>query len=105
MLNQIILVGRIAQDLEIKGQERKNVTLILDVPRNFKNADGNYDTDFIPCVLFGNIAENTVNYCKKGDTIEIKGRLQNVSNNLEIIAEKVTFLSNNVNKESEEKNV
>lgn len=91
MLNQIVLVGRLTIDPEIK--ERKGCVITLAVPRSFKNIDGEYETDFIPCRLYGNIAENTVEYCKKGDLIGIKGRVQSTDNGIEIITEKVTFLS------------
>ena len=103
MMNQIILVGRIVKDLEIKDEEKKFAKLILAVNRNFKNTDGVYETDFIPCILFNGIAENAINYCKKNDIVGIKGRLQNTNGNIEIIAEKVSFLSNNSDKVKQEK--
>lgn len=103
MLNQVVIVGRIAQDLEIKDTENGKVTNVtLAVPRSFKNAEGSYDTDFIDCTLWKNIAESTVEYCKKGDLVGVKGRLQmnnykdkdgNNKSKLNVIAEKVTFLS------------
>ncbi|MCM1370817.1 MAG: single-stranded DNA-binding protein [Clostridium sp.] len=95
MLNQIVLVGRVVSDLEINEteNERKFTSLKLAVPRSFKNENGEYETDFIPCVLWNTIAVNTCEYCKKGDLVGIKGRMQNKENRLEVIAEKVTFLS------------
>ena len=46
------------------------------------------------------IAENTVEYCYKGDLVVVKGRLQCLSGNeLQVVAEKITFLTNNKNKE------
>lgn len=95
MLNQIVLVGRVVSDLEINEteNERKYTSLKLAVPRSYKNENGEYETDFIPCVLWNTIAVNTCEYCKKGDLVGIKGRMQNKENRLEVIAEKVTFLS------------
>ena len=99
MLNQIILVGRIVQDLEIKELEngKKVCNITLAVTRSYKNADGIYETDFIPCILWNCIADNVKDYCKKGDLVGIKGRLQSRQdddkNIIEVIAEKVTFLS------------
>ncbi len=95
MLNQIVLVGRVVSDLEINEteNERKVTLLKLAVPRSYKNENGEYETDFIPCVLWNTIAENVYEYCKKGDLIGVKGRMQNRENKLEVIAEKVTFLS------------
>jgi len=100
MLNQMVLVGRLVKDVELQELEdgKKFCSITLAVPRSFKNENGEYDTDFIPCILWNNIAENTKEFCNKGDLIGIKGRIQKESNKpIEIIAEKVTFLSSNRN--------
>lgn len=91
MLNQIVLVGRIVKDIEQEGETKAVVTVA--VPRSYKNADGEYDTDFIPCVLWNGIATNTLEYCKKGDLIGVKGRIQSNENEITVVAEKITFLS------------
>ena len=103
MLNQAVLVGRIVKDPELRDTEKGKVTNItLAVPRSFKNMNGEYDTDFISCVLWKGVAESTAEYCKKGDLVGIKGRIQTRDVELEdethkkyveVIAEKVTFLS------------
>ena len=95
MLNQTVLVGRLVSDPQINEteNERKVTTITLAVPRSYKNENGIYDTDFIPCILWNGIAINTCEYCKKGDLVGIKGRLQSNEGKVEIIAEKVTFLS------------
>lgn len=104
MLNQAVLIGRIVQEPQLKETEKGKVANItLAVPRSYKNMNGEYDTDYISCVLWRGVAENTVEYCKKGDLVGIKGRIQtrNVEFDddtkrqfVEVIAEKVTFLSN-----------
>ncbi len=100
MLNQIVVVGRMVSDPQINETENGKVaTITLAVPRSYKNENGEYETDFIPCVLWKGIATNTCEYCKKGDLIGIKGRMQSIENKLEIIAEKVTFLSSKPTKE------
>ena len=111
MLNQIVLVGRLARDITVHKSDNgvKVATISLAVPRSFKNSEGNYDTDFIDCVVFENIAENTKEYCKKGDVLGVKGRVQSrvVEKDqkkeylLEIVAEKVTFLSSNQKEEAD----
>ena len=95
MLNNITLVGRIAKEIKIQELEsgKKVLNVTLAVPRSFKNMNGEYETDLIPCILFNGIAENVESYCKQGDLIGIKGRVQVRENTIEIIAEKVTFLS------------
>lgn len=67
MLNQTVIVGRLIKDPELNETENGNkvTNITLAVPRSFKNVNGEYDTDFISCVLWKGIAENTVEYCKK----------------------------------------
>jgi len=104
MLNQIVIVGRLVRDPDLRetdnGKKVSNITLA--VPRSYKNTSGEYETDYIDCVLWTGIAENTVEYCKKGDLLGIKGRVQTRSYETEnekrkyvteVVAEKVTFLS------------
>lgn len=102
MLNQVVMVGRLVAKpiLEENENGRKVSEITLAVPRSYKNAEGIYDTDFIKCILWNGIAENTVEYCDKGDLVGVRGSLQCLSGNeLQVIAEKVTFLANNKNKE------
>ena len=107
MLNQITLVGRLVSDLQIN--ETKNKTkecnITLSIPRNYKNADGIYETDFISVRLYNEIATKVVEYCKKGDLLGIKGRVQtrqeDNKNIIEIIAERVSFSAKKSNKEEE----
>ena len=97
MLNQFTLVGRITKTPEMmENQDGSKFAIInLAVPRTFKNENGEYDTDFIDCTLWAGIAENVCEYCKKGDMVGIRGRIQNLNNTaqLQLIAEKVSFLS------------
>ena len=106
MVNQIVLVGRIARAPETRTTDsgRKVATLTLAVPRNYKNSNGEYDTDFLDCTLWSSVAESTSEYCDTGDMIGIKGRVQTrivegpdgtKRKKTEIIAEKVTFLTSN----------
>ena len=105
MLNQIVLVGRLVEKPIVEENEngRKVSTITLSVPRSFKNSEGIYDNDFIPVTLWEGIASNTSEYCEKGDLIGVRGRLQRLEgNSLQVVAEKVTFLSSKVSSKSEE---
>lgn len=103
MLNQIILVGRLTKNPEVILHEnnKKRAAIDLAVQRGYKNQDGIYEADFIRCILWNGIAEHTSEYCKKGDLVGVKGRIQTRSYEsdgqvkylTEIIAEKVSFLS------------
>ena len=104
MLNQTVLVGRLTKDPELieTEKDKKVLAITLAVQRPFKNVDGLYDTDFIRCIFWNNIAENACEYCKCGDVIGVKGRIQtstyedsegNTKYVTEVIAERITFLS------------
>ena len=103
MLNQVVLVGRLVKDPEIAEKEssKKVSRITLAIPRSFKNVDGEYESDFINCILWDSVAQSTFDYCKKGDIIGVKGRIESrvVEKDNEkkyytdVIAERVTFLS------------
>ncbi len=103
MLNQIVIVGRLVKDPELRETEtgKKVTNITLAVPRSYKNVNGEYDTDFIDCTLWTGVAESTSEYCKKGDLLGVKGRVQTRVYEkeeekkyvTEVIAEKVTFLT------------
>ena len=78
MLNQVVLVGRLTRDIVVNKSDKgvKVATISLAIPRSFKNSEGLYDTDFVDCVAFDSIASNTSEYCKKGDIVGVKGRVQ-----------------------------
>ena len=92
MNNYVVLIGRIVNELTIDS-DTKNCEITIAISRAFKNEDGIYETDLIPVILKGNIAKNVVEYCKKGDLIAIKGRIARINEPMQIIANKVTFLS------------
>lgn len=103
MLNQVVLVGRLTSDPELYQTEngKKVARMVLAVPRSYKNVEGEYETDFISCKLWQVVAQNTVDYCKKGDLVGIRGRIETYNYETEdgkkylteVVADKVTFLS------------
>lgn len=106
MLNQLILVGRLVADPELRQTEdgRSVTTIRLAVQRPFKSGETNeYETDFFPCTLWSGIAEATVDHCKKGSIVGLKARIaqkdyfvegKKTFSYPEIIVEKITFISN-----------
>ena len=104
MLNQIVFVGRLVRDPEIKESENGNkyTNITIAVPRGYRNENGEYDADFIDLRLCKGVAETTSEYCKKGDLIGAKGRVETRVYEkdgekkyiTELVAEKITFLSN-----------
>lgn len=112
MLNQFVGVGRLVDEPSAKEMEdgKKVSNITIAVPRSYKNENGEYDTDFVDVVLWNGIAENTAEYCHKGDIIGVKGRIQTSTYETEggekrkstqIVAEKITFLSSSKEKNDE----
>jgi single-strand DNA-binding protein len=106
MLNQVILIGRLAQDLETRILEdgRKVSYMQLAVQRAFKNMEGNYDTDFIKISVWEGLSTAIESYATKGVMLAVKGRVQSWKyeltddkkiSMLDIIAERITYLSSN----------
>lgn len=103
MMNNVMLMGRLTRDAELRETEsgKKVTNITIATQRPYKNSEGIYETDFIDCTLWQGVAENTCEYCNKGDIVGVRGRIQNSTYEkdnekkyvTEVIAEKVTFLS------------
>ena len=77
-MNKTILKGRITKDIELKQTSAHisycNFTLAVD--RRFKDANGNKQTDFIPCTAWRQTADFINKYFSKGSEILVTGELQ-----------------------------
>ncbi len=104
MLNRVVLIGRLTKDSELtytpSGVAVCKFTLAVD--RNFKNAQGEREADFLPVVVYRKLAELCANYLEKGKMAAVDGRIQIRTYTAqdgqkrwvtEIIAENVRFLS------------
>ncbi|AHF11163.1 MAG: single-stranded DNA-binding protein [Dehalobacter sp. 4CP] len=104
MLNRVVLIGRLTKDPELRytpnGVAVASFTLAVD--RNYKNSQGEKETDFIPCVVFRQLAELCANYLAKGRLAAVDGRIQVRSYDgqdgqkrwvTEVLGENVRFLS------------
>ena len=90
-MNNVIMVGRITE-INI-DKTKNNAELTLAVTRNFKNAEGIYETDFIPCKLWSAVFSNSIEYLYEGDVVGVKGRLQSFEDKtISVIADRITFL-------------
>lgn len=78
MLNRVVLIGRLTKDPELRYTPNgvAVTTFTLAVDRNYKNAQGEKETDFIPCVVFRQLAELCANYLAKGKLAAVDGRIQ-----------------------------
>lgn len=78
MINNVVLVGRLTKDAELRFTASGNAvaTFTLAVNRNFTNASGDREADFINCVIWRKPAETLANYARKGSLIGVTGRIQ-----------------------------
>lgn len=78
MLNRIQLIGRLTRDPELRyvsnGHPMAQFTLAVD--RDFKNAAGDREADFVNCVTWRKLAEQVGQYCARGRLVAVEGRLQ-----------------------------
>ncbi|WP_346350003.1 single-stranded DNA-binding protein [Lactococcus petauri] len=109
MINNVVLVGRIVRDPELRytSQNTAVATFTLAVNRRFKNAQGEREADFINCVIWRQPAENLANWAKKGTLVGITGSIQvrNYENKegqrvyvTEVLADNFQMLESNSNK-------
>ena len=103
MINNVVLVGRLTRDVDLRYTSNGTAyaSFTVAVERNFKNQNGEKETDFINCVMWRKPAENLANYTKKGSLIGVSGRIQtrNYENEqgqrvyvTEVLAEKFSIL-------------
>lgn len=103
MLNRSILVGRLTRDPDLRYTPAgiAVTTFVLAVDRPYKKQGGEREADFIPVVVWRQLAETCANYLRKGRLAAVEGRIQvrNYENNegkrvyvTEVIADNVRFL-------------
>ena len=78
MINNVVLVGRITKDADLRYISNGDAvaTFTLAVNRQFTNQAGEREADFINCVLWEKGAENFANFTRKGSLVGIQGRIQ-----------------------------
>lgn len=102
MLNKIFIMGRLTRDPELRRTQNGTAvtSFSLAVDRDFKNADGTKDTDFIDVVAWRATAEFVAKYFTKGRMAVVEGRLQmrdwtdkdgNKRRNAEVLADNIYF--------------
>ena len=102
MLNQIVLMGRLTRDPELRrtGSGVAVASFTLAVDRDFAAQGAEKETDFVDIVAWRNTAEFVSRFFTKGRMAVVTGRLQirnwtdkegNKRRNAEIVAERVYF--------------
>ena len=103
-MNKVNLIGRLTHDPELR-QTQSGTSVCsfgLAVNRNYTNAQGEREADFINITVWRNTAENCVRYLTKGSKVAVCGSLQSRNYEdkdgkkrtvLEVIGDDVEFLS------------
>lgn len=114
MLNQIVLIGRLTRDPELRYTAGSGVAVAsftLAVDRPFTNQQGEREADFVSIVTWRKLAENCASYLKKGSLAAVTGRLQIRSYDdsqgirrkvAEVVADNVRFLDRGKSSEAGE---
>ena len=111
-MNIAIIRGIITKDIELKKTTNGTaaINFYVAVKRDFKNANGEYESDFISCKAFGNTAEMISKYFHKGSGIIIEGHIQTGSfegqdgkrvYTTDVMVNRVHFDRNNTEKKEE----
>ncbi|MCM3511654.1 single-stranded DNA-binding protein [Carnobacterium inhibens] len=78
MINNVVLVGRLTKDLDLRYTSNGTAvaTFSIAVNRSFTNQEGKRDADFINCVIWRKSAESMANFTRKGSLVGIEGHIQ-----------------------------
>ena len=110
MMNRICLVGRLTRDPELRrtNSEVAVCSFTLAVDDRVKDAQGNKTTTFIGVTVFNNQADNCAKFLRKGALTGVDGRIRQrtferrdgtKASVIEVVADYVTFLEPNKNRE------
>lgn len=78
-MNKVFLIGRLTKDAEllfVGSGDRNALKFTLAVDRDYKNASGEKETDFIPVVYFTSYAHKLIDHLTKGRLISVSGKLK-----------------------------
>ena len=78
MINNVVLVGRLTRDPELK-RTQSNISYVrftIAVNRSFVDQSGERQADFINCIAWRNQADNLARFMRRGSLIGIEGRIQ-----------------------------
>jgi len=112
MMNKVMLIGNLTKDPEIRYLTSGTAvtTFTIAVTRNFTSQQGDRQADFLPIVVWKNLAETCAKYLAKGRMVAVSGRIQTRSYDgkdgqkryvTEIVADEVQFLGSSSGKQAQ----
>ena len=114
-MNRVVLIGRLTAKPELRytGSNLPFTRFSIAVNRNFANAQGQREADFINIVVWRKQAENVCNFLNKGSLVAVEGRIQTGSYDAqdgskryttEVVADSVQFLESKGQREAHNNN-
>lgn len=111
-MNKVMLIGNLTKDPEIRYLTSGTAvtTFTIAVTRNFTSQQGDRQADFLPIVVWKNLAETCAKYLAKGRMVAVSGRIQTRSYDgkdgqkryvTEIVADEVQFLGSSSGKQAQ----
>ena len=78
-MNKVILNGRITKDIDLRtiGNDKQVISNSIAVRNDFKNKEGQYDSQFFNFEVWNAQADYLAKYAVKGTPILIEGKLKN----------------------------
>lgn len=73
-MNKVILHGRLARDVDLRTTNSGKSVAQVNLAVNRRGKDGG--ADFIPLVIWGQLAETFARYLSKGREVLVEGRMQ-----------------------------
>lgn len=97
-MNNLMIVGRV-EKFPIINEKENYVEITLKVKRPFKNMNEEYEVDYLPIKIISSMKQSCLDCFKEDSLVCVKGRLSRLKeSNLEIIAEKLSYISSEDNK-------
>ena len=77
-MNKLFLTGRITKNIDLRYTQNQTpvARFTIAVNRDFKNKQGQYESDFINCIAYRQTADVLSKYVEKGDLIGIEGSIR-----------------------------
>lgn len=77
-MNKVFIRGLLTRNVELRETKsgKQVARFSVAVRRDMKNANGEYESDFLNCIAFGNQAEMINKYFHKGSGIIVLGHIQ-----------------------------
>ena len=78
-MNKVMLIGRLTKDAELivlNSSSRNGLKCTLAIDRQYKNSNGEKETDFVPVAYFTEHTNKLMEYLTKGRLVSVSGKIR-----------------------------